>query len=510
MKRYLSILLSVIVLGVSVPALPVQASSVAIPIDYDMALEIYLHILTLIENGRISCGYQDSIFSSDSYQDFLAHKNEIDAYISAHPEQFTGVTYYAKDGSVTNLDDWKNKDWVKDGNVITGGIGYKLSLLDSSDLEHFNQGMGNNSFNENNNNPFEKIKKVLMGAGAVLGGAGLMSGIKGLLQNISFGGASDGLNISYQNKNEWFNGAKGRTVNFRWYGSRNGLTTWHYFSTNVPDNQVGFFVYRSGLWFDYYRTNALSSLGNKYSYTPSMSLLDFSAGLFQADCPIFLSEADFYNWNPANYYYDPFNTGILINGFQNNFGLPLLDTNIRPFGYIALANALAAARNALGLGSDADENAQEWAEEQPDIINIIIPDYVPEPEPDPVPPPPEPDPEPDEPDPDPNPDPDFDPDEPVLDEIPIISSLQNRFPFSIPWDLKVLFASVQAERRAPHWEYTFYVPPKWLPPNGFSYTFEIDLSQFEYLASLMRRLFLLAFIIGLAIYSYGKFFGGGD
>lgn len=509
MKRYLSILLSVIVLGVSVPALPVQASSVAIPIDYDMALEIYFHILTLVENGRISCGYQDSIFSSDSYQDFLAHKSEIDAYITAHPEQFTGVTYYAKDGSVTNLDDWKNKDWVKDGNVITGGIGYKLSLLDNSDLEQFNQGMGNNSFNENNNNPFEKIKKVLMGAGAVLGGAGLIAGIKGLLQNLDFGSAPE-LSNPYGDRDQWFNSALGKTAHFKYF---NG-SEWISFSYTPASNQASFLLRRSA-------NDGLLVLCDTtaYSYIWSepntwfwyyLSLDDFLNGRLLTDIPVFLSQQDFMNYKPANYWYDPFNTGILINGFQNNFGLPLLDTNIRPFGYIALANALAAARNALGLGSDADENAQEWAEEQPDIINIIIPDYVPDPDPDPVPPPPEPDPEPDEPDPDPDPDPDFDPDDPVLDEIPIISGLQNRFPFSIPWDLKVLFSSVQAERRAPHWEYTFYVPPKWLPPNGFSYTFEIDLSQFEYLASLMRRLFLLAFIIGLAIYSYGKFFGGGD
>lgn len=139
----------------------------------------------------------------------------------------------------------------------------------------------------------------------------------------------------------------------------------------------------------------------------------------------------------------------------------------------------------------------------------MIPPYIPDIEPDPVPPVPEPDPV--EPEPDPEGDqPEPDPDDPTLSDIPILTGLQNRFPFSIPWDLKMLFSSLQTERRAPHWEYTLYIPPKWLPPNGFSYTFEIDLGQFEYLASLMRRLFLLAFVIGLAIYSYGKFFGGGD
>lgn len=87
-------------------------------------------------------------------------------------------------------------------------------------------------------------------------------------------------------------------------------------------------------------------------------------------------------------------------------------------------------------------------------------------------------------------------------DIPIISNLQNRFPFSIPWDIKNLFKSLRAVSTAPRFQGELYIAPL-----NYTYTIDLDLSMFETQAEIFRTCFLISFIIGLAIFSYSHFFG---
>lgn len=70
--------------------------------------------------------------------------------------------------------------------------------------------------------------------------------------------------------------------------------------------------------------------------------------------------------------------------------------------------------------------------------------------------------------------------------------LKDIFPFCIPFDLYDMVTGLQAARCAPHFEWQLAVP------NVIDYTFEIDFSSFDTVATLLRTLELLAFCVGLA------------
>lgn len=86
--------------------------------------------------------------------------------------------------------------------------------------------------------------------------------------------------------------------------------------------------------------------------------------------------------------------------------------------------------------------------------------------------------------------------------IPILSDLQNRFPFSIPWDMKNLLKGLRAYPKAPRFQGDIVITPL-----NYTYHVDIDLSMFDEQAELFRLLFLISFVIGLAIFSYNHFFG---
>lgn len=90
----------------------------------------------------------------------------------------------------------------------------------------------------------------------------------------------------------------------------------------------------------------------------------------------------------------------------------------------------------------------------------------------------------------------------ITPNIPIISDLQNKFPFSIPWDIATILHGLEATRTTPYINTTITIP-------GINYQWHIeyDLSAFNDLAALFRTLFLIAFILGLAYFSYEHFFG---
>lgn len=100
-----------------------------------------------------------------------------------------------------------------------------------------------------------------------------------------------------------------------------------------------------------------------------------------------------------------------------------------------------------------------------------------------------------------NPYPDVNPSE-INNSIPIISGLQNKFPFSIPWDIYNLIKGLSVPRETPvlDFEITF-------PVINYTWNPVIDLSMYDSTAELFRTLFLIVFIIGLAVFSYNHFFG---
>lgn len=87
-------------------------------------------------------------------------------------------------------------------------------------------------------------------------------------------------------------------------------------------------------------------------------------------------------------------------------------------------------------------------------------------------------------------------------DVPILSNLRYRFPFSIPWDIHEMLTSLQAERRAPHIEGDIV-----FPVINYTWHVEIDLSLFNSSAELFRKCFLVLFVVGLALFSYRHHFG---
>ena len=90
----------------------------------------------------------------------------------------------------------------------------------------------------------------------------------------------------------------------------------------------------------------------------------------------------------------------------------------------------------------------------------------------------------------------------LTDNIPILSNLKNRFPFSIPWDIKALFTGVNVQREAPsfHWEI-------YLPIVDYTWSIDVDFSVWNTQAGIFRTCFLVLFIIALAMFAYRHYFG---
>lgn len=90
----------------------------------------------------------------------------------------------------------------------------------------------------------------------------------------------------------------------------------------------------------------------------------------------------------------------------------------------------------------------------------------------------------------------------LTDGLPILTNLQKRFPFSIPWDIYNLLQGMAVERETPYidTEFTF-------PIIDYTWHIQYDLHDFDDIAELFRNVLLLAYIIGLAFFSYDHFFG---
>lgn len=80
--------------------------------------------------------------------------------------------------------------------------------------------------------------------------------------------------------------------------------------------------------------------------------------------------------------------------------------------------------------------------------------------------------------------------------------LQDVFPFCIPFDIYAFFECLAADPVAPSFTWRFYVP------GICDEEIELDLSEFDTVAQIVRTMELLAFIVGLALVTRDKFLRG--
>ena len=90
----------------------------------------------------------------------------------------------------------------------------------------------------------------------------------------------------------------------------------------------------------------------------------------------------------------------------------------------------------------------------------------------------------------------------ITDNIPILSNLKNRFPFSIPFDLYEMAKAFNVPREVPVLDFSFFIYV-----INYEANIHFDLTPWDDMFSLFRTLELILFIGALAIFSYDHFFG---
>ena len=87
--------------------------------------------------------------------------------------------------------------------------------------------------------------------------------------------------------------------------------------------------------------------------------------------------------------------------------------------------------------------------------------------------------------------------------IPFLENIFTRYPFCIPWDIKNFVVGLSRTPEAPAWDFDYTIT---CFGNDYTYHCEGDLSDFDDLARIFRSLLLIAFIIGLCVFSYDHHF----
>lgn len=90
----------------------------------------------------------------------------------------------------------------------------------------------------------------------------------------------------------------------------------------------------------------------------------------------------------------------------------------------------------------------------------------------------------------------------ITGNIPILSNLRYRFPFSIPFDIYEMAKSFSVPRECPSLDLSFTIPVLETTVHC-----PFDLSEWDSMFALFRKLELILFVVGLAIFSYDHFFG---
>lgn len=84
-------------------------------------------------------------------------------------------------------------------------------------------------------------------------------------------------------------------------------------------------------------------------------------------------------------------------------------------------------------------------------------------------------------------------------QIPFLQNIRYRFPFCIPWDIRDAISLLQFSPTAPAWDFDWKIT---VLGTTYKYHCVGDLSDFDSLALLFRRLMLCAVFIGLAFWTY--------
>lgn len=88
-------------------------------------------------------------------------------------------------------------------------------------------------------------------------------------------------------------------------------------------------------------------------------------------------------------------------------------------------------------------------------------------------------------------------------QVPFISGLNTRYPFSIPWDIQRFIQRFNKEPTPPAWNFDWNIT---VLNHTYTYHFEGDLSDYNGLAEIFRNLVLISFILALCKFSYDHHF----
>lgn len=169
---------------------------------------------------------------------------------------------------------------------------------------------------------------------------------------------------------------------------------------------------------------------------------------------------------------------------------PFIGINLDPAALPGLQHALSQGLGNLPIpGTDPVANTDDYKNTMEEVVTDYI-EIMPAPTPQPK-PKPEPNPEP-EPDPEPEPEPD-----PSMDINDYKVNLKGVFPFCIPFDYISLLQALSAEPEAPSFEVPLVIPMLDIEEH-----YEMDLSMFDDIMVIFRRLELVGFIIGLMFITY--------
>lgn len=165
--------------------------------------------------------------------------------------------------------------------------------------------------------------------------------------------------------------------------------------------------------------------------------------------------------------------------------LPLQPQNVNVPSVSQLAELAKQIQQALQQGTAQQTVPGYVSDLQTDLAQGLSPDPGPDPGPTPVPSP--------EPTPDPKPDPGEEPD---VDLPSFEFDLRQLFPFCVPFDLIDFVGVLSAEPETPCFTMGVPVPTK----NGLeTHEIELDFKKFDGLAAIIRKMELLAFIVGLIL-----------
>lgn len=331
-----------------------------------------------------------------------------------------------------------------------------------------------------------------------------------------------------------------QNISYRLYSLPNGIPYSYINGTSIiagcynPTNSkqtgktVSFYIDRDGLYHEQTATNV--NVSSKSTGATSLAQATSNNKYGFASANHFNSEADFNNalagWRNGTIQPNAIKSPDLIGengnlqsseGENGGITVPDMKPQIDPGtqagkpltlpDWLNFANAVQNNNNNTAPSGSPD-NASLF-DNILDLIRTVIPENVPNPNPNPNPDPYSPPvvtPVPDPSYPDPVPDQQIteNPEEsenPQQTENPIdtgkpwrLPDLKNKFPFCIPWDIAKVFSKLKVNsRQAPHISWRFN------PPNTpIDYTFNLDLEDFEEVATLLRTLELLGFIVGLA------------